>query len=89
MTDGKVYAILHARTILNNILADTRTWVCRSCGASTWILSEICSGCAKEDCRQGVYHDKNTRSECRGAVDNADDGWPGVGAGVYDTDVHD
>lgn len=53
MSDDKYKAVLHARVLVDNILAEQRTWVCRYCGAPTWILSEICSSCDKEDCNQG------------------------------------
>ena len=52
---GDLRGAAMARSIfMEVVLKGLQTWMCRHCGASTTVLSEICDRCGKEDLEQGA-----------------------------------
>ena len=64
--DERMAAAIRMGTIVAEVFLDDRTWTCRYCGCDrTWIGSEMCDQCGREDCNQGqgdpvpAAHDAN------------------------------
>src|SRR3990167_9366208 len=48
-------ALLRVPVILAQVLElERHRWTCLRCGAHTTVISEMCSGCGREDINQGV-----------------------------------